>query len=40
MDQLIPIYKTNKKVRSEKLMHYFIPQTKHAIKVRVHPTLS
>jgi hypothetical protein len=31
IDQLIPFYKSNKKVRSEKIMNYLIPQTKHAI---------
>jgi hypothetical protein len=32
MDQLIPFHKPNKKVRSEKMMDYLIPQTKHAIR--------
>jgi hypothetical protein len=30
MVQLIPVYKPNKKVRSEKMMYYLIPQAKHA----------
>jgi hypothetical protein len=29
MDQLIPLHKPNKKVRSEKMMDYIIPQTKN-----------
>jgi hypothetical protein len=29
MDQLIPLHKPNKKVRTEKMMDYLIPQTKH-----------
>jgi len=29
MDQLIPFHKPNKKLKSEMLMNYFIPQTKH-----------
>jgi predicted RNase H-like nuclease (RuvC/YqgF family) len=32
MDQLILFHKPNKKVRSEKKMDHFIPQTKHTIK--------
>jgi hypothetical protein len=35
MDQLILFHKPNKKVRSEKKMNHFIPQTKHAIKESV-----
>jgi hypothetical protein len=31
MDQLILFPKPNKKVRSEKKMDHFIPQTKHTI---------
>jgi hypothetical protein len=31
MDQPILFHKPNKKVRSEKKMHHFIPQTKHTI---------
>lgn len=31
MNQLIIFHKSNKKVRSEKMMDYLIPQTKHAI---------
>jgi hypothetical protein len=31
MDQLILFHKPNKKVRSEKKMNYFIPQTKHTL---------
>jgi hypothetical protein len=34
MDQLILFHKPNKKVRSEKKMGRFIPQTKHTIGVR------
>jgi hypothetical protein len=34
MDQLIPFHKSNKKVRSEKMMNYLIPQTKHPIGER------
>jgi hypothetical protein len=30
MDQLILLYKPNKKVRSDKKMDHFIPQTKHS----------
>ena len=33
MDQLIPFHKPNKKMRSEKMMDYLIPQTKHTINV-------
>jgi hypothetical protein len=32
MDQLILFHKPNKKVSSEKMMDYLIPQIKHAIK--------
>jgi hypothetical protein len=32
MDQLILFHKPNKKMRSEKKMDNFIPQTKHIIK--------
>jgi hypothetical protein len=32
MDQTILFHKPNKKVRSEKKMYHFIPQTKHTIK--------
>jgi hypothetical protein len=35
MNQLIPFYKPNKKVSSEKMMDYLIPQTKHPITVCV-----
>jgi hypothetical protein len=31
MDQLILLHKPNKKVRSEKKMDHFIPQTKHTL---------
>jgi hypothetical protein len=31
MDQLITFHKPNKKVRTEKMMDYLIPQTKHTI---------
>jgi hypothetical protein len=31
MDQLIPFHKPNKKVGSDKMMEYFISQTKHVI---------
>jgi hypothetical protein len=31
IDQLIPFYKPNKKVRNKKMMHKPIPQTKHLI---------
>jgi hypothetical protein len=34
MDQLIIFHKPNKKVRSEKKMDHFIPQTKHTIKIQ------
>jgi hypothetical protein len=30
MDELTPFYKPNKKIRSEKIMDYIIPQTKHS----------
>jgi hypothetical protein len=33
IDQFIPFYKPNKKVRSEKMMKYLIPQTKHVVYV-------
>jgi hypothetical protein len=33
MDQPILFHKPNKKVRSEKKMDHFIPQTKHTINV-------
>jgi hypothetical protein len=33
MDQPILFHKPNKKVRSEKKMDHFIPQTKHTIRV-------
>jgi hypothetical protein len=33
MDQLILFHKPNKKVRSEKKMDHFIPQTKHTLNV-------
>jgi hypothetical protein len=33
MDQLITFHKPNKKVRSENMMDYLIPQTKHAVNV-------
>jgi hypothetical protein len=33
MDQLILFHKPNKKVRSEKEMNHFNPQTKHTIRV-------
>jgi hypothetical protein len=36
IDQFIPFYKPNKKVRSEKMMKYLIPQTKHVVYVS-HP---
>jgi hypothetical protein len=32
MDQLILFHKPNKKVRSEKKMDHFIPQTKHTLR--------
>jgi hypothetical protein len=32
MDQLISFYKPNKKVGSEKMMDYLIPQTKHTVR--------
>jgi hypothetical protein len=31
MDQLIPFHKPNNKVGSDKMMDYFISQTKHVI---------
>jgi hypothetical protein len=31
MNQLILFHKPNKKVRSEKKMNHFIPQTKHTV---------
>jgi hypothetical protein len=31
LDQNIPFHKPNKKMKSEKMMYYLIPQTKHAI---------
>jgi hypothetical protein len=34
MDQLILFHKPNKKVKSEKKMDHFIPQTKHTLSVR------
>jgi hypothetical protein len=33
IDQLILFHKPNKKVRSEKMVEYFISQTKHTINV-------
>jgi hypothetical protein len=35
MDQLIPFHKPNKKVSSEKIIDYHIPQTKHPLKHRI-----
>jgi hypothetical protein len=35
MDQPILFHKPNKKVRSEKKMNHFIPQTKHTINFRL-----
>jgi hypothetical protein len=35
MDQPILFHKPNKKVRSEKKMNHFIPQTKHTINFLV-----
>jgi hypothetical protein len=40
MYQLIPLHKPNKKVRSEKMMDYPIPQTKHPIKEWTHDASS
>jgi hypothetical protein len=37
MDQLIPFHKTNKKLRSEKMMDYLISQTKQPIRLRSKP---
>jgi hypothetical protein len=34
MDQLILFHKPNKKVRSEKKMNHFIPQTKYTYSYR------
>jgi hypothetical protein len=33
MDQLILFHRQNKKVRNEKKMDHFIPQTKHTFRV-------
>jgi predicted RNA binding protein with dsRBD fold (UPF0201 family) len=33
MDKFIPFHKPNKKVRSEKMMDYLIPQTKQGTSV-------
>jgi hypothetical protein len=37
MDQHILFHKPNKKVRSEKKMDHFIPQTKHPLTVTIGP---
>jgi hypothetical protein len=39
MDQLIQFHKPNKKVRSEKMMNYLIPQSKHTINLVVETCL-
>jgi hypothetical protein len=36
MNQLIPFHKPNNKVRSEKMMNYFITQAKHPINNKNH----
>lgn len=35
MDQLIPFHKPNKKMKSEKITYYLVPQTKHAISTGI-----
>jgi hypothetical protein len=40
MDQPILFYKPNKKVRSEKKMDHFIPQTKHILRLSLIVNLS